>query len=79
MRWDALQATIFPGENGRTRGKMASSDLMKFWKLLADAGFTGMPSDLIEDDVWQMGLAAGWSDSEIEAAVRGYREFLKTI
>ena len=48
---------------------MARSDLMKFWKLLTDSGFTGTPSNLIEDDVRQMGLAAGWSDSEIEAAV----------
>jgi hypothetical protein len=30
---------------------MARSDLLKFWKLLSDAGLTGSPSKLTEDDV----------------------------
>ena len=56
---------------------MARSDLMKFWKLLTDAKFTGSPSKLTEDDVWRMVEAAGKIEPEIEAVLRGYREFME--
>ena len=56
---------------------MAKSDLMKFWKLLTDAKFTGSPSKLTEDDVWRMVEAAGIIEPEIEAVLRGYREFME--
>ena len=56
---------------------MARSDLMKFWKLLADTKFTGSPSKLTEDDVWRMVEAAGIIEPEIEAVLRGYREFME--
>jgi hypothetical protein len=48
---------------------------MKFWKLLTDAKFTGRPSQLTEDDVWQMGRDLGLFDGEIDPAIRGLREF----
>ena len=54
---------------------MARSNLMKFWKLLTDAKFTGSPSKLIEDDVWHMGRKAELFEHEIEVVLRGYREF----
>jgi hypothetical protein len=38
---------------------MARSDLMKFWKLLADAKFTGSPSKITEDEVRQMAKTLG--------------------
>ena len=56
---------------------MAKSDLMKFWKLLTDAKFTGSPSKLTEDDVWRMVEAAGLIEPEIEDVLRGYREFME--
>ena len=56
---------------------MAKSDLMKFWKLLTDSRFTGSPSKLTEDDVWRMVEAAGLIEPEIEAVLRGYREFME--
>ena len=56
---------------------MARSDLMKFWKLLTDAKFTGSPSKLTEDDVWRMAEAAGLIKPELEAVLRGFREFRK--
>ncbi|MBI5581452.1 MAG: hypothetical protein HY895_20050 [Deltaproteobacteria bacterium] len=56
---------------------MARSDLMKFWKLLADAKFTGSPSKLTEDKVRQMATAIGLFEPETEAALRGWRVFQK--
>ena len=56
---------------------MAKSDLMKFWKLLTDAKFTGSPSKLTEDEVWRMVEAAGLIEPEIEAVLLGYREFME--
>ena len=56
---------------------MARSDLMKFWKLLTDAKFTGSPSKLTEDDVRQMANRAGLYNHEIEAVIRRFREILK--
>ena len=56
---------------------MARSDLMTFWKFLTDAKFTGSPSKLTEDDVWRMVEAAGLIEPEIEAVLRGYREFME--
>ena len=56
---------------------MARSDLMKFWKLLTDAKFTGSPSKLTEDEVWRMVEAAGLIEPEIEAVLLGYREFME--
>ena len=56
---------------------MARSDLMKFWKLLTDAKFTGSPSRLTEDDVWRMVEAAGLIEPEIEAVLWGFREFME--
>jgi len=57
---------------------MARSDLMTFWKFLTDAKFTGSPSKLTEDDVWRMVEAAGLIEPEIEAVLRGFREFMKS-
>ena len=54
---------------------MARSDLMKFWKLLTDTKFTGSPSKLNEEDIMQMGKDAGIIEMEIEAAIRGLKEF----
>jgi hypothetical protein len=54
---------------------MARSDLMKFWKLLTDAKFTGSPSKLNEEDIKRMGKAVGIIEIEIEAAIRGLQEF----
>lgn len=54
---------------------MARSDLMKFWKPLTDTKFTGSPSKLPEDDIWRMVKAAGIIEPEIEAVLRGVREF----
>ena len=54
---------------------MARSDLMKFWKLLTDAKFTGSPSKLNEEDIKRMGKDAGIFEMEIEAAIRGLQEF----
>lgn len=56
---------------------MARSDLMKFWKLLADAKFTGRPSLLTEVELWGMGMRAGLLKDDLEAVLRGLREFLK--
>jgi hypothetical protein len=55
---------------------MARSDLLKFWKLLSDARFTGSPSKLTEDDVRKMANTVGLPQYEIEAVLRGLREFL---
>ena len=54
---------------------MARSDIMKFWKLLAETKFTGRPSVLTEDEVWRMGRKLVLFIHEIEPAVRGLREF----
>ena len=56
---------------------MARSDLMKFWKLLTDAEFTGSPSKLTEGDVRQMAEIIGLPEHEIEAVLRGLLEFLR--
>ena len=56
---------------------MARSDHMKFWKLLADAKFTGMPSQLTTEDVRKMAEARGLPAHEIEDVLRGFLEFLK--
>jgi len=50
---------------------------MTFWKFLTDTKFTGSPSKLTEDDVWRMVEAAGIIEPEIEAVLRGYREFME--
>jgi len=55
---------------------MARSDLLKFWKVLSDARFTGSPSKLTEDDVRKMANKVGLPQYEIEAVLRGLREFL---
>jgi hypothetical protein len=55
---------------------MARSDLLKFWKLLSDARFTGSPSKLTEDDVRKMANTVELPQYEIEAELRGLREFL---
>jgi hypothetical protein len=57
---------------------MARSDLMKFWKLLADAKFTGSPSKITEDEVRQMAKTLGLFEPEIGAVIRGLREMLGT-
>jgi len=57
---------------------MARSDLMKFWKLLADAKFTGSPSKLTEDEVRQMAKTLGLFEPEIAAVIKGFREMLGT-
>jgi len=54
---------------------MAQSDVTQFWKLLADAKFTGRPSVLTEDEVWRMGRKLDLFIHEIEPAIRGLREF----
>jgi len=56
---------------------VARSDLMKFWKLLADARFTGRPSKLTEDAVREMGKTVGLLENEIEEVVQGFRVFKK--
>jgi len=55
---------------------MARSDLLKFWKLLSDAMFTGSPSKLTEDDVRKMANTVGLPQYEIEEVLRGLRELL---
>jgi hypothetical protein len=55
----------------------ARSDMMTFWKFLTDTKFTGSPSKLTEDDLRQMGRNAELFENEIEAVLRGYREFLE--
>jgi hypothetical protein len=50
---------------------------MKFWKLLTEAGFTGSPSKLTQDELRQMGKAAGLSEPQIEAVPQGFLEFLR--
>ena len=50
---------------------MARSDLLKFWKLLSDARFTGSPSKLTEDDVRKMANTVELPQYEIEAVLRG--------
>ena len=57
---------------------MARSDLMKFWKLLADAHFTGSPSKTTEDEVRQMAKTLGLFEPEIAAVIKGFREMLGT-
>jgi len=57
---------------------MARSDLMKFWKLLADAKFIGSPSKITEDEVRQMAKTLGLFEPEIGAVIRGFREMLGT-
>jgi hypothetical protein len=54
---------------------MARYDIMKFWKLLADAKFTGRPSLLTEYDVRGMADKVVMFESEILAVLRGLREF----
>lgn len=56
---------------------MNRSDLMKFWKLLAEAGFTGSPSKLNTDEVRKIAKAKGLLEHEIEAVLRGFLEFPK--
>jgi hypothetical protein len=56
---------------------MARSDLMKFWKLLADAKFTGRPSKLTEDAVRKMAKTVGLFEPQTEAVIRGFREMLE--
>jgi hypothetical protein len=51
---------------------------MKFWKLLADAKFTGSPSKITEDEVRQMAKTLGLFEPEIGAVIRGFREMLGT-
>lgn len=55
---------------------MARSDLLKFWKLLSGAMFTGSPSKLTEDDVRKMANTVGLPQYEIEEVLRGLRELL---
>jgi hypothetical protein len=54
---------------------MSRSDIMKFWKLLADAKFTGRPSMLTEDDVRKLADKVVMFEPEIEAVLNGLREF----
>jgi hypothetical protein len=58
---------------------MSRSDLMKFWKLLADTKFTSRPSLLTEDDVRKLADAdkVVMFEPEIEAVLRGWREMLE--
>jgi hypothetical protein len=56
---------------------MARSDLMKFWKLLSDAKYTGSPSKLTEDDVRQMANTLGLFEPDIGAVLRGLQESQK--
>jgi hypothetical protein len=56
---------------------MARSNLMKFWKLLNDAQFTGRPFQLTTEDVRKMAEAKGMPEHEIEDVLRGFLEFLK--
>jgi hypothetical protein len=58
--------------------RIARSDLMKFWRLLADAKFTGSPSKLTEDEVRQMAKTLGLFEPEIAAVIKGLREMLGT-
>jgi hypothetical protein len=58
-------------------GGVARSDLMKFWKLLSEAKFTGRPSKLTEDEVRQMAKTLGSFEPEIDAAIQGFRVFKK--
>jgi len=51
---------------------------MKFWKLLADAKFTGSPSKITKDEVRQMAKTLGLFEPEIGAVIRGFREMLGT-
>ena len=55
---------------------MARSDLMKFWKLLVDASFTGSPSKLTTEEVRKMAEKKWLPEHEIEAVLRGFLEFL---
>jgi hypothetical protein len=56
---------------------MARSDLLKFWKLLSDARFTGSPSKLTEDDVRRMAKRLEIFEPEIDAAVQGLGSYQK--
>jgi hypothetical protein len=56
---------------------MARSDLMKFWKLLSDAKFTGRPSELTEDDVREMAKRLELFEPEIDAAIQELRAYQK--
>ena len=56
---------------------MARSGLMKFWKLLTDARFTGSPSKLSEDEVRRMADTLGLPQHEVEAVIRGFHEMLE--
>jgi hypothetical protein len=56
---------------------VARSDLMKFWKLLADAKFTGRPSKLTEDAVREMAKTVGLLEHEIAEVVQGFRQMLE--
>jgi hypothetical protein len=57
---------------------MARSDLMKSWKLLANAKFSGSPLKITEDEVRQMAKTLGLFEPEIGAVIRGFREILGT-
>ena len=56
---------------------MAHSDLMKFWKFLTDAKFTGRPSHLATEEVRMMAEAQWWPEHEIKDVLRGFHEFLR--
>jgi hypothetical protein len=49
---------------------------MKFWKLLADAKFTGSPSKLTEEAVREMAKTVGLLEHEIAEVVQGFRQML---
>jgi hypothetical protein len=77
---DALRGARFNEQQrvkGRQGGGVARSDLMKFWKLLADAKFTGRPSKLTEDAVRKMAKTVGLLEHEIVEVVHGFRVFKK--
>jgi hypothetical protein len=46
-----------------------------FWKLLSDANFTGRPSLITEEQLRKMAKATVILPNELEAAIRGLREF----
>jgi hypothetical protein len=74
---EALQTTKQHRVKGRTGGGVARSNLMKFWKFLADAKFTGRPSKLTEDAVREMAKMVGLLEHEIVEVVQGFRVFNK--
>ena len=56
---------------------MDRSDLMKFWRLLADAKSVGTPSQLTAEEVRKMAEAKGLPEHEIEDVLRGFLEFMR--